>query len=307
MKTEVNQLKLTVTNIKSVLLSSSEKMVKLKKDNDKLREDAIKLQAVSMKERSLESTSPTSQKAPKKKISAKSGGGIFSKAKTVLGLILGGIFVNALEGLVETLKNFYEDNAPVFNKIADIFVGFGKGLIVVWNNSKGLRRQIKEGIEQIDTEDIKKKFTELKSISDDIQKKLSPIINKDGALLNKEGLIDPKTFIEDEDNPGKMLRLSETFDYADDDDIEALKKEWKDMYYVDQYGNVRFKDTNKKAPGARFMGVGTGIEFEDIKKMLDRKNFSSISPVNKDNNLAALNNGDNNGTTVIIAKQFIEV
>ena len=184
MKTEVKQLRLTVTNIKSVLLSSSKKISKIKKDNDKLREDAIKLQAISMKETSLEST-PPSKKAPnkKKKINAKES--IFGKAKSLFGIIIGGIFVNALEGLVETLKNFYEDNAPVFNKIGDIFVGFGKGLISVWDNSKGLRKKIKEGVEKIDAEDIKNKFNQLKNISDDIQKKLSPIINNDGSIKNK--------------------------------------------------------------------------------------------------------------------------
>ena len=294
MKTEVKQLRLTVTNIKSVLLSSSKKISKIKKDNDKLREDAIKLQAISMKETSLEST-PPSKKAPnkKKKINAKES--IFGKAKSLFGIIIGGIFVNALEGLVETLKNFYEDNAPVFNKIADIFVGFGKGLISVWDNSKGLRKKIKEGVEKIDAEDIKSKFTQLKNISDDIQKKLSPIINKDGKLRNTD--IDSN--IKDKDSVWEELEKS--FDTVDKDDplIGTTDDEERiNTYYVDQNGHVRRKDDNSRPLFSRFIN----------KEGLERKDYMKLTPVNKNNDLQSLNNGGNDGdTTVIIATQKVEV
>ena len=289
MKTEVNQLKLTVTNIKSVLLSSSEKMVKLKKDNDKLREDAIKLEAVSMKERSLESTSSTSQKAPKKKINAKSGGGIFSKAKTVFGLILGGIFVNALEGLVETLKNFYEDNAPVFNKIADIFVGFGKGLIKLWGDTEGVRKTIKSEIDKIDFDKLQETMDSLKEFNDELKKIYAP-------LLNKEGNIDPMTNIKDEET-GENLRFSETFEGSPSKE-EYLKE---NNLIEDKDGNIQKKGDGKIPLGSRWIHkLIPGMLFEP-------DDSSSITPVKKNNNLQALNNGDDGGTTVIIAKQFIEV
>ena len=294
MKTEVKQLRLTVTNIKSVLLSSSKKISKIKKDNDKLREDAIKLQAISMKETSLEST-PPSKKAPnkKKKINAKES--IFGKAKSLFGIIIGGIFVNALEGLVETLKNFYEDNAPIFNKIADIFVGFGKGLISVWDNSKGLRKKIKEGVEKIDAEDIKSKFTQLKNISDDIQKKLSPIINKDGKLRNTD--IDSNI----KDKESVWEELEKSFDTVDKDDplIGTTDDEERiNTYYVDQNGHVRRKDDNSRPWGSRFIN----------KEGLERKDYMKLTPVNKNNDLQSLNNGGNDGdTTVIIATQKVEV
>ena len=289
MKTEVNQLKLTVTNIKSVLLSSSEKMVKLKKDNDKLREDAIKLEAVSMKERSLESTSSTSQKAPKKKINAKSGGGIFSKAKTVFGLILGGIFVNALEGLVETLKNFYKDNAPVFNKIADIFVSFGKGLIKLWGDTEGVRKTIKSGIDKIDFDKLQETMDSLKEFNDELKKVYAP-------LLNKEGNIDPMTNIKDEET-GENLRFSETFEGSPSKE-EYLKE---NNLIEDKDGNFQKKDDGKIPLGSRWIHkLFPGMLFEP-------DDSSSITPVKKNNNLQALNNGDDGGTTVIIAKQFIEV
>tara|TARA_R100001443_G_scaffold57959_1_gene68575 strand:+ start:332 stop:1216 length:885 start_codon:yes stop_codon:yes gene_type:complete len=294
MKTEVKQLRLTVTNIKSVLLSSSKKISKIKKDNDKLREDAIKLQAISMKETSLEST-PPSKKAPnkKKKINAKES--IFGKAKSLFGIIIGGIFVNALEGLVETLKNFYEDNAPIFNKIADIFVGFGKGLISVWDNSKGLRKKIKEGVEKIDAEDIKSKFTQLKNISDDIQKKLSPIINKDGKLRNTD--IDSNI----KDKESVWEELEKSFDTVDKDDplIGTTDDEERiNTYYVDQNGHVRRKDDNSRPLFSRFIN----------KEGLERKDYMKLTPVNKNNDLQSLNNGGNDGdTTVIIATQKVEV
>ena len=294
MKTEVKQLRLTVTNIKSVLLSSSKKISKIKKDNDKLREDAIKLQAISMKETSLEST-PPSKKAPNKKKKINAEGSIFGKAKSLFGIIIGGIFVNALEGLVETLKNFYEDNAPIFNKIADIFVGFGKGLISVWDNSKGLRKKIKEGVEKIDAEDIKSKFTQLKNISDDIQKKLSPIINKDGKLRNTD--IDSNI----KDKESVWEELEKSFDTVDKDDplIGPTDDEERiNTYYVDQNGHVRRKDDNSRPLFSRFIN----------KEGLERKDYMKLTPVNKNNDLQSLNNGGNDGdTTVIIATQKVEV
>jgi len=294
MKTEVKQLRLTVTNIKSVLLSSSKKISKIKKDNDKLREDAIKLQAISMKETSLEST-PPSKKAPNKKKKINAEGSIFGKAKSLFGIIIGGIFVNALEGLVETLKNFYEDNAPIFNKIADIFVGFGKGLISVWDNSKGLRKKIKEGVEKIDAEDIKSKFTQLKNISDDIQKKLSPIINKDGKLRNTD--IDSNI----KDKESVWEELEKSFDTVDKDDplIGTTDDEERiNTYYVDQNGHVRRKDDNSRPLFSRFIN----------KEGLERKDYMKLTPVNKNNDLQSLNNGGNDGdTTVIIATQKVEV
>ena len=304
MKTEVNQLKLTVTNIKSVLLSSSKKMVKIKKDNDRLREDAIKLQAISMKETSLEST-PPSKKAPNKKKKINAEGSIFGKAKSLFGIIIGGIFVNALEGLVETLKNFYKDNEPVFNKVADIFVGFGKGLISVWDNSKELRKKIKEGVEKIDAEDIKNKFNQLKNISDDIQKKLSPIINNDGSIKNK----DIKSKIEENKKGEKgekeplFKKLGESFD---DSASESMIKIARAMYYLDQNGNVRRKSDNKKAEWEFLNSYSLYNNIhEDVLDVIPYN--GGISPVKKNNNLQALNNGDDGGTTVIIAKQFIEV
>jgi len=302
MKTEVKQLRLTVTNIKSVLLSSSRKISKIKKDNDKLREDAIKLQAISMKETSLESI-PPSKKAPNKKKKINAEGSIFGKAKSLFGIIIGGIFVNALEGLVETLKNFYEDNAPIFNKIADIFVGFGKGLISVWDNSKGLRKKIKEGVEKIDAEDIKNKFNQLKNISDDIQKKLSPIINKDGKIRNTD--IDSN--IKDKDSIWEELEKS--FDTVDKDDLgtDTLLNEARAKYYIDQKGSVRKKSNNKKAEWEflRDFSLYNGIH-EDMLEMIPYN--GGISPVKKNDNLQSLNNGgDGGGTTVILATQKVEV
>ena len=302
MKTEVKQLRLTVTNIKSVLLSSSKKISKIKKDNDKLREDAIKLQAISMKETSLEST-PPSKKAPnkKKKINAKES--IFGKAKSLFGIIIGGIFVNALEGLVETLKNFYEDNAPVFNKIADIFVVFGKGLVSVWDNSKGLRKKIKEGVEKIDAEDIKNKFNQLKNISDDIQKKLSPIINNDGSIKNKN----IKSKIEENKKGEKeplFKKLGESFD---DSASESMIKIARAMYYLDQNGNVRRKSDNKKAEWEFLNSYSLYNNIhEDVLDVIPYN--GGISPVKKNDNLQSLNNGgDGGGTTVILATQKVEV
>ena len=73
-------------------------------------------------------------------------------------------------------------------------------------------------------------------------------------LTNKKGEIDPKTFIEDEDNPDETLRFGETFSSEDDlsvgptDDQERI-----DTYYVDQNGHVRLKEDNSRPWGSRFI------------------------------------------------------
>ena len=304
MKTEVNQLKLTVTNIKSVLLSSSKKMVKIKKDNDRLREDAIKLKAIEMSENSLESTSSTSDTAQltkKRKINAKDS--LLNKAATVVFGFLGGIFVNAIQGLVRTLKNFYKENEPIFNKLGEFGATFGRGIVKVWDTNEDLRKKIGEGFNKVDWDSLKQKMNGLNELGDSLKKIYAPILNNDGN-------IDPMTNIKD-DETGETIRFGETFDDPTaSDELKSQIEEWKSEYYVDQHGTVRHKDTNGKAFGARWMGVGTGMDFKDIKKLLDKKNYSKnmkLTPLNKDNDLQALNNGDNSGTTVIIAKQFIEV
>ena len=106
----------------------------------------------------------------------------------------------------------------------------------------------------------------------------------DNFISENQTVWDPKTFIEDEDNPGEMLRFGETFGKPlTEEDKKNEIEEWKDMYYVDQHGNIRHKDTNGKAPGARLFPPA-GLKYEEIKKMLEKRIY------NKKTNTSTLTN-----------------
>ena len=115
-------------------------------------------------------------------------------------------------------------------------------------------------------------------------------------LLNKKGEIDPKTFIEDEDNPDETLRFGETFDDGDapligpTDDEERINK-----YYVDQNGHVRLKEDNSRPWGSRFIN----------KEGLERKDYLKFNPVKKNDNLSSLNSNGSKKNKMIIVKQPI--
>ena len=112
---------------------------------------------------------------------------------------------------------------------------------------------------------------------------------------NEKGQIDPITNIRDEET-GERLRFSETFGGPPDKEDSASiineetgeestysiseVEEWKDKYYVDQHGNLRHKDTNGKAFGARLYPP-PGLEYEQILKMLEKRIYDKKTNTSK--------------------------
>jgi len=273
-------LKISVGKIRSVLNKRTKRLSNLKKINVRDQNKLLSLRKKQKAEKKLES--------PLKGIAAlspiKGLAKIGSKVADFFKFLLLGIGFNALW-----------ENA---GKIAEIMGDFYKRLVSWWDNpqNKKLRDNIKKGLDKVDTKKLVEQFTQLKELSDELRVRLAPIFEKDNVLLNKKGEIDPKTFIEDEDNPDETLRFGETFSSEDDlsvgptDDEERINK-----YYVDQNGHVRLKEDNSRPWGSRFIN----------KEGLERKDYLKFNPVKKNDNLSSLNSNGSKKNKMIIVKQPI--
>tara|TARA_R100001443_G_scaffold113135_1_gene127469 strand:- start:1385 stop:2371 length:987 start_codon:yes stop_codon:yes gene_type:complete len=273
-------LKISVGKIRSVLNKRTKRLSNLKKINVRDQNKLLSLRKKQKAEKKLES--------PLKGIAAlspiKGLAKIGSKVADFFKFLLLGIGFNALW-----------ENA---GKIAEIMGDFYKRLVSWWDNpqNKKLRDNIKKGLDKVDTKKLVEQFKQLKELSDELRVRLAPIFEKDNVLLNKKGEIDPKTFIEDEDNPDETLRFGETFSSEDDlsvgptDDEERINK-----YYVDQNGHVRLKEDNSRPWGSRFIN----------KEGLERKDYLKFNPVKKNDNLSSLNSNGSKKNKMIIVKQPI--
>lgn len=128
---QLEQLKLNVTNINSFLIAKNKEQIKLRYNKKRLeikKEDILKRKE---EERKLEiSSSPLGKTSEKIKESVSSGGSILDKLLNFGGLILAGILVNNLPGIIDKVKeiidsivNFLTPIQSGFNLIKAFFTG----------------------------------------------------------------------------------------------------------------------------------------------------------------------------------------
>ena len=281
LQTEVKKLKITAENINSVLTKSNSVIKKRKKKNAEL-EKIIDARSIRRdKESNLE------KKSVKGGMFKSSLDGIkktiISGPMDVMGKVIQFGSMILLGGLLKSLPDLLMKGGGIFGKLAEWGKGIAEFFKGIWDSISNFAKAVGEN------ETVKKilkgagdMFNAIKDqlpTLEDLANKLNSVL-KHGPLalfvndkhFNKKGELDPETHIKD-DETGENKRFSETFDTVDN---EKLIKEWKSLYYLDEDGTVRHKDSGKKAIGARFMGIGTGIDFEDIKKMLDRTRFPSL-------------------------------
>ena len=232
---------------------------------------------------------------------------------TFIGAIVNAIIKNwdeiqvEIEKVIKQIKGLYKNLEPILKAL----VGFGKWIVI--HGIKLMKTISPEDLERTDreTEELQKLLDEmglLEKEANDLLRlvdnldandpKMKEFLNDynnaktkeerkellDNFISENQTVWDPKTFIEDEDNPGEMLRFGETFGKPlTEEDKKNEIEEWKDMYYVDQHGNIRHKDTNGKAPGARLFPPA-GLKYEEIKKMLEKRIY------NKKTNTSTLTN-----------------
>lgn len=229
---------------------------------------------------------------------------------TLLGAVVNYIIKNwdsvkeQIIGMVNQLKEVFAKLQPFLIIIKDIVLWFGTTAwdwIVKLKNAMGDDTDKIEKIKILlkDQESLEKKWKGSAADLEKFMKEISEAKNEEEEIKvmkkyknlfdNDMEAIDPETNIVDE-KTGEKLRLSETFDL---DDKGKVLEEWKALYYVDQHGTVRHKDDNKKAVGARWMGVGTGMEFEDIKEALEKREYSpgqnKSSNLNLDKDISSFN------------------
>lgn len=118
METQLQQLKLNVTNIRSVLKSANKQNLNLRKDNKRLISQEIKENKVKRKESKIEKkiSSTSSPLAAAKEIASPSMG-LFDKVINFGTLLLAGVFANAIPGVFKKIDKFREDNKEIIDAV----------------------------------------------------------------------------------------------------------------------------------------------------------------------------------------------
>tara|TARA_B100000579_G_scaffold231544_1_gene189729 strand:+ start:1239 stop:1988 length:750 start_codon:yes stop_codon:yes gene_type:complete len=179
---QVKKLKITVTNIKSVLMKRTKRLANLKKINDRDNRNLFSSQKRGAAEKKLES--------PLKK----KGSGISNITKVATGINLGGIF-DALKllglgiGVNAIIQNF--------DDLKSSFLKLNKKVKSWFGNNKSEMDKVEKDLDEIDTDKLKKMSDKFSNQS----KKLDENFKK---------VIDPKSkyTMPDPNNPGKMITVT---------------------------------------------------------------------------------------------------
>ena len=126
----IQQLKINSTNIKNFLVSENNKRSEVKKLNDRNARKEQSQDKFASEERKLEFSPFGGSDIGDQELPKPSGGNIFQKLFEFLGLILLGIFVNALPAIIESVKgiinsvvDFITPIMSGFNLVKDFFTG----------------------------------------------------------------------------------------------------------------------------------------------------------------------------------------
>tara|TARA_B100001113_G_C21085470_1_gene611888 strand:- start:120 stop:887 length:768 start_codon:yes stop_codon:yes gene_type:complete len=186
---QTKKLKITVTNIRSVLMKRTKRLTNLKK----IKKRDTKNLLSSQKKRSAESKLESPLKGIKK-IGSGIGSGISNMAQTATGINPGGIFkAIPLLGL-GIGANLLFDN---FDEIKEGAKNLKKKIDEWWEKGKKMRRQIEEGLSYIDG-------TKLKEMSEKFSKQTEKLEEEFEKLNNPNSVYT----IPDPNNPDKQIRIS---------------------------------------------------------------------------------------------------
>lgn len=126
----IQQLKLNAINIRNFLVQENKQKIKLQKENQRRIFEEISKQKKKLKEKKIELPINKSIKNIKKSTSSKNQGSILDNLLEFIGLIIGGIIVNALPDIISKVKevvdnivNFLTPIQSGFNLIKGFFTG----------------------------------------------------------------------------------------------------------------------------------------------------------------------------------------
>lgn len=271
---EIKKLKITVTNIKSVLLEKNKELKKVKLSKKRLNNAALQLARKEGKEKSVEAVKKSS---PLTSFSEKAGaatGNIIDKIKSFGMIVLGGILVNALPGFIKKFNEIWDSIKPVIktvnSAIKNIFDFFG-GITESVKNFFGITEKTK-------TDDLAKAQKDLEGEL----KGLGKESGFDVDSLSKEAGGEIK--LDDEGN------LIEGEDVMSDTDIPA--EETSDT----QSESESTADISKMIDSIPSKGGGV------------KPNQAQFKRINNNQDLAKLNQRTSTGhKTVIVQRQVVEV
>ena len=268
---EIKKLKITVTNIKSVLLEKNKELNKVKLSKKRLANADFQLARKEAKEKSVESVKKSSPLTSFSKKAGAATGNIIDKILSFGSIILGGILVNALPGFIKKFNEIWQSIKPFID-------GVNSAIKNIFNFVGGI------------TESVKNFFgiTEKTKIDDTAQKAL------EGELkaLEKESDIDINSLNnEDEsfevDDEGNVIGGE---DVMSDTDIPA--EETSDT----QSESESTSDISKMIDSVPSVGGGV------------KPNQAQFKRINNNQDLAKLNQRTSTGhKTVIVQRQVVEV
>jgi len=117
------RLKENATNLRDSLKKGNRNQDKLRTKKQQRKEKTKSLNKKREKEKELESKQSNARGNKLKNLLAKAPLGIFDKLFALGGILLGGILINAAQGLIDKGKKFMEDNKELFDTIGNFLTG----------------------------------------------------------------------------------------------------------------------------------------------------------------------------------------
>ena len=133
------RLKENATSIKNLLKKGNKKQDKLRTKGTERKKKKESIEKKQGKEKEVESKKSTSGSGPKNILSslAKSPLNILDKLFGLGGILLGGILVNAAQGLIDKGKKFMEDNKELFDTIGNFLTGVKDAVVGLLDSFTG--------------------------------------------------------------------------------------------------------------------------------------------------------------------------
>jgi len=180
---QTKKLKITVTNIRSILSKKTKRLANLKKINSRDQNKLFSQQKTQSAERKIESRLKGISKkitSPLKKASNKLNIG---KVIGVAGLIAGGVGINAVFASIDDIKKGAENLKKKVKKW--------------WEKSRPIRKVIKQGLDLIDGSKLKEMSEKFSNQTKKLDEEFEKMKNPNSVYT-----------IPDPDNPKKTMKIS---------------------------------------------------------------------------------------------------
>lgn len=164
----IQQLKINSTNIKNFLVSENKKRSEAKKLNNRNAKKEQSQDKFASEERKLEFSPFGGSGISDQELPKPSGGNIFQKLFEFLGLILLGIFVNALPAIIESVKG-------IINSVVDFVTPIMSGFNLVKDFFTGEVDRKGSDVDKKRVDDSLKGIEEEGGLIDQIAEKLGPL------------------------------------------------------------------------------------------------------------------------------------